>query len=150
MYFTSSGTSTCSSRRLSDGPVTAALLFDAASVNKVGYTVVLENTAGPGPLSDGTQSGDEFIVAEDYEGDGFFLLCLAPANNSLWKRLAQRRDAVVKYWRIVAAEEGRSSILVYLLATRRIYYTVPCFPKVRLQHLKQAISIVFCNSCIRR
>ena len=58
-------------QRVSDGSVAAALLFNAASVDEVGYgpssTMVLENIARA--LADDIQSGDEFIITEEHEGD---------------------------------------------------------------------------------
>jgi len=91
-------------QRVSDGSVAAALLFNAASVNEVGYgpsaTMVLENIARA--LDGDVQPGDELIITEEHE-----------ANNGPWKRLAERRGAVVKYWRTVAVEEGNPYSLAY-------------------------------------
>jgi cysteine desulfurase family protein (TIGR01976 family) len=93
-----------SNQRVSDGSVAAELLFNAASVDEVGYgpssTMVLENIARA--LDDDIQSGDEFIITEEHE-----------ANIGPWKRLAQRRGAVVKYWRTVAVEEGNPYSFTY-------------------------------------
>lgn len=64
-----------STQRVSDGSIAAALLFNAASVNEVGYgpssTMVIENIARA--LDHDIQSGDEFIITEEHEGDD---LCL--------------------------------------------------------------------------
>lgn len=60
-----------STQRVSDGSVAAALMFNAASVNEVGYgpssTMVLENIARA--LDDDVQAGDEFIITEEHEGN---------------------------------------------------------------------------------
>ena len=57
-------------QRVLDGSVAAALLFNAASVDEVGYgpssTRVLDNIANA--LYDDIQSGDEFIITEEHEG----------------------------------------------------------------------------------
>lgn len=69
-----------SSRRVSDGSVAAALLFNAASVDQVGYgpssTMVLENIASA--LYNDIQSGDEFILTEEHEGNNLLLVLSAP------------------------------------------------------------------------
>ncbi|KAF8132449.1 pyridoxal phosphate-dependent transferase [Boletus edulis] len=93
-----------STQRVTDGSVAASLLFNAASVDEVGYgpssTMVFENMARA--LDDDVHPGDEFIITGEHE-----------ANNGPWKRLAQRRGAVVKYWRTVAVEEGNPYSLTY-------------------------------------
>ncbi|KAH0828676.1 pyridoxal phosphate-dependent transferase [Lanmaoa asiatica] len=93
-----------STQRVSDGSVTAALLFNAASINEVGYgpssTMVFENIARA--LDKDIQPGDEFIITEEHE-----------ANNGPWKRLAERRGAVVKYWRTTAVEDGNPYSFTY-------------------------------------
>ncbi|KAF9240046.1 pyridoxal phosphate-dependent transferase [Melanogaster broomeanus] len=87
-----------------DGSVAAALLFNAASVDEVGYghsaTMVLENIARA--MENDIKSGDEFIITEEHE-----------ANNGPWKRLAQRRGAVVKYWKTVPTSEDNPYSLSY-------------------------------------
>ncbi|KIJ62257.1 hypothetical protein HYDPIDRAFT_94816 [Hydnomerulius pinastri MD-312] len=93
-----------SSQRVADGSVAAALLFNAASVDEVGYgpssTMLFENIARA--LDNDIKSGDEFIITEEHE-----------ANNGPWKRLAERRGAIVKYWRPVPAEEKNPYSLTY-------------------------------------
>jgi len=61
---------------------------------------VLENIARA--LDDDVHPGDEFIITGEHE-----------ANNGPWKHLAQRRGAVVKYWRPVAVEEGNPYSFTY-------------------------------------
>ncbi|KAG6373069.1 pyridoxal phosphate-dependent transferase [Boletus reticuloceps] len=93
-----------STQRVTDGSVAASLLFNAASVDEVGYgpssTMVFENMARA--LDDDVHPGDEFIITGEHE-----------ANNGPWKRLAQRRGAIVKYWRTVAVDEGNPYSFTY-------------------------------------
>lgn len=60
-----------STQRVSGGSVAAALLFNAASVNEVGYgpssTMVFENIARA--LDYNIHPGDEFIITEEHEGE---------------------------------------------------------------------------------
>lgn len=74
-----------SSQRVSDGSVAAALLFNAASVNEVGYgpssTMVLENIARA--LNDDIYFGDEFIITGEHEGDASLLVPSDPALTSI-------------------------------------------------------------------
>ncbi|OJA09679.1 hypothetical protein AZE42_07765 [Rhizopogon vesiculosus] len=78
-----------SSQRVAEGSVTAAELFNAASVDEVGFgpstTMMFENFARA--LENDIHPGDEFIISYEHE-----------ANNGPWKRLAERRKAVLKYW----------------------------------------------------
>ncbi|KAG0695144.1 pyridoxal phosphate-dependent transferase [Suillus ampliporus] len=78
-----------SSQRVADGSITAAELFNAASVDEVGFgpssTMIIENIARA--LENDIQPGDEFIITYEHE-----------ANNGPWKYLAARRNAVIKYW----------------------------------------------------
>ncbi|KAG9311445.1 pyridoxal phosphate-dependent transferase [Chiua virens] len=82
----------------------AAVLFNAASVDEVGYgpssTMLFENIARA--LDQDIQTGDEFIITGEHE-----------ANNGPWKRLAERRGAVLKYWLPIAVEEGNPYSLSY-------------------------------------
>ncbi|KAG1815873.1 pyridoxal phosphate-dependent transferase [Suillus variegatus] len=78
-----------SNKRMDEGSFTAAELFNAASIDEVGFgpslTMILKNIARA--LENDIQSGDEFIVSYEHG-----------ANNGPWKHLAERRNAVVKYW----------------------------------------------------
>ncbi|KAH7915574.1 pyridoxal phosphate-dependent transferase [Hygrophoropsis aurantiaca] len=93
-----------SNQRVADGSAAAAVLFNAASVEEVGYgpssTMVFENIARA--LDDDIQPGDEFIITEEHE-----------ANNGPWKRLAVRRDAVLKYWRPTPTDPENPYSLAY-------------------------------------
>ncbi|KAH7922542.1 PLP-dependent transferase [Leucogyrophana mollusca] len=79
-----------SNQRVAEGAASAAALFNAGSVDEVGFgpssTMLFENLARA--LENDIQAGDEFIITEEHE-----------ANNGPWKRLAARRGAVLKYWR---------------------------------------------------
>ncbi|KAG2143141.1 pyridoxal phosphate-dependent transferase [Suillus cothurnatus] len=78
-----------STQRVDEGPLSIAELFNAASVDEVGFgpssTMICENIARA--LENDVQPGDEFIITYEHE-----------ANNGPWKRLAERCNAVVKYW----------------------------------------------------
>ncbi|OAX43451.1 PLP-dependent transferase [Rhizopogon vinicolor AM-OR11-026] len=78
-----------STQRVAEGSFTIAELLNAASVNEVGFgpssTMIFENIARA--LDNDIQPGDEFIITDEHE-----------AHNGPWKRLAARRNAVVKYW----------------------------------------------------
>ncbi|KIJ16244.1 hypothetical protein PAXINDRAFT_168763 [Paxillus involutus ATCC 200175] len=93
-----------STKRVADGSVAAAVLFNAGSTDEVGYgpsaTLVLENISRA--MDNDINTGDEFIITEEHE-----------ANNGPWKRLAQRRGAIVKYWNTVPASEDNPYSLVY-------------------------------------
>ncbi|KAG0696125.1 pyridoxal phosphate-dependent transferase [Suillus ampliporus] len=77
------------SQRVVEGSIAAAELFNAASLDEVGFgsssTMVFENIARA--LENDIQPGDEFIITYEHE-----------ANNGPWKRMAARRNAVIKYW----------------------------------------------------
>ncbi|KAG2129556.1 pyridoxal phosphate-dependent transferase [Suillus bovinus] len=77
-------------QRVDEGSFTVAELFNAASIDEVGFgpssTMILENIARA--LENDIQPGDEFIITYEHE-----------ANNGPWTRLADRRNAVVKYWK---------------------------------------------------
>ncbi|KAG1725876.1 pyridoxal phosphate-dependent transferase [Suillus paluster] len=79
-----------SSQRVADGSIAAAELFNAASLDEVGFgpssTMIFENIARA--LDNDIQPGDEFIITYEHE-----------ANNGPWKYLAARRNVVVKYWK---------------------------------------------------
>ncbi|KAG1842471.1 pyridoxal phosphate-dependent transferase [Suillus tomentosus] len=81
--------SVLSTKRVDEGPFAIAELFNAASIDEVVFgpssTMMLENIARA--LENDIQPGDEFIITYEHE-----------ANNGPWKRLAERRNAVVKYW----------------------------------------------------
>jgi selenocysteine lyase/cysteine desulfurase len=83
------GYSAVNSQRVVEGSITAAELFNAKSLDEVGFgsssTMLFENIARA--LENDIQSGDEFIITFEHE-----------ANSGAWKRLAARRNAVVKYW----------------------------------------------------
>ena len=95
-----------STQRVDEGAFSAAELFNAASVNEIvlgpSSTMILENIARA--LDNDIQPGDELIITGEHEGlfhqfpvssfDSLFVL----ANNGPWKRLAARRNAVLKYW----------------------------------------------------
>ncbi|KAJ8590014.1 hypothetical protein M405DRAFT_182906 [Rhizopogon salebrosus TDB-379] len=78
-----------SSQCVAEGSVTAAELFNAASIKEVGFgpstTMMFENIARA--LDNDIQPGDEFIITYEHED-----------NNGPWKRLAARRNATLKYW----------------------------------------------------
>lgn len=80
---------TLSTQRVDEGSFTVAELFNAASIDEVVFgpssTMIVENITRA--LEDDIQAGDEFIITYEHE-----------ANNGPWKRLAERRNAVVKYW----------------------------------------------------
>ncbi|KAG1724355.1 pyridoxal phosphate-dependent transferase [Suillus lakei] len=90
-----------STQRVAEGPFTVAELFNAASIDEVGFgpssTMILENIARA--LENDIQPGDEFIITNEHE-----------ANNGPWKRLAERCNAVVKYWQptLVSADNPYS------------------------------------------
>lgn len=79
-----------STQRVAEGSFSAAELFNAASIDEVGFgpssTMIFENIARA--LENDIRPGDEFIITDEHE-----------ANNGPWKRLATRCNAVVKYWR---------------------------------------------------
>ncbi|KAG2108972.1 PLP-dependent transferase [Suillus discolor] len=81
--------SVLSTKRVDEGPFAIAELFNAASIDEIVFgpssTMMLENIARA--LENDIQPGDEFIITYEHE-----------ANNGPWKRLAERRNAVVKYW----------------------------------------------------
>ncbi|KAG1748292.1 pyridoxal phosphate-dependent transferase [Suillus paluster] len=81
--------SVANSQRVVEGSIAVAELFNAASLDEVGFgsssTMIFENIARA--LENDIQPGDEFIISYEHE-----------ANNGPWKRLAARRNAVVKYW----------------------------------------------------
>ncbi|KAG1821459.1 pyridoxal phosphate-dependent transferase [Suillus variegatus] len=81
--------SVLSTKRVDEGPFAIAELFNAASIDEVVFgpssTMMLENIARA--LENDIQPGDEFIITYEHE-----------ANNGPWKRLAERRNAMVKYW----------------------------------------------------
>ncbi|KAG1800225.1 pyridoxal phosphate-dependent transferase [Suillus plorans] len=83
------GYAAVNSQRVSEGSIAAVELFNATSLNEVGFgssaTMLLENIARA--LENDIQPGDEFIITYEHE-----------ANNGPWKRLAARRNVVVKYW----------------------------------------------------
>jgi selenocysteine lyase/cysteine desulfurase len=97
---------TLSTRRVDEGPFAVAELLNAASINEVGFgpssTMILENIARA--LDNDIQPGDEFIITHEHEGlcndspVSFANSLLILANNGPWKRLAARRNAVLKYW----------------------------------------------------
>ncbi|KAH7890443.1 pyridoxal phosphate-dependent transferase [Phlebopus sp. FC_14] len=93
-----------STQRVADGAVSAALLFNAASVDEVAFgpssTMLFENLARA--MESDIKSGDEFIITEEHE-----------ANGGPWKRLADRRGAVVKYWRTVPASDENPYSMTY-------------------------------------
>ncbi|KAG1791250.1 pyridoxal phosphate-dependent transferase [Suillus plorans] len=81
--------SVLSTKRVDEGPFAIAELLNAASIDEIVFgpssTMMLENIARA--LENDVQPGDEFIITYEHE-----------ANNGPWKRLAERRNAVVKYW----------------------------------------------------
>ncbi|KAG1823619.1 pyridoxal phosphate-dependent transferase [Suillus subaureus] len=83
------GYSAVNSQRVVEGSIAAAELFNATSLDEIGFasssTMLFENIARA--LENDIQPGDEFIITYEHE-----------ANNGPWKRLAARRNAVVKYW----------------------------------------------------
>lgn len=93
-----------SNRRVAEGLEAAALLYNAASVDEVGFgpssTMILENIARA--MDNDVEPGDEFIITEEHE-----------ANCGPWKRLAERRGAVVKYWRTVPTSKDNPYSLGY-------------------------------------
>jgi len=82
--------STESTRRVSDGPIAAMRLFNAASPEEIVFgassTMNLENLARA--LEDDVQPGDEIIITGEHE-----------ANVGPWKKLASRRGAIIKHWK---------------------------------------------------
>ncbi|KAG1874988.1 pyridoxal phosphate-dependent transferase [Suillus subluteus] len=80
---------TLSTQRVDEGSFTVAELFNAASIDEVAFgpssTMIIENISRA--LENDIQPGDEFIITYEHE-----------ANNGPWKRLAERCNAVVKYW----------------------------------------------------
>lgn len=93
-----------SNQRIAEGLETAALLFNATSVDEVGFgpssTMVFENIARA--MDSDIEPGDEFIITEEHE-----------ANCGPWKRLAERRGAVVKYWCTSPDSKGNPYSLGY-------------------------------------
>lgn len=83
------GYSAKNSQRVVEGSIAAAELFNATSLDEVGFgsssTMLFENIARA--IENDIQPGDEFIITYEHE-----------ANSGPWKRLAVRRNAVVKYW----------------------------------------------------
>ncbi|KAF8073921.1 pyridoxal phosphate-dependent transferase [Lyophyllum atratum] len=77
-------------RAMSEAPVEAAKLFNAASPDEIVFsqssTMNLENVARA--LEPDIKPGDEFIVTTEHE-----------ANAGPWKKLAARSGAVVKVWK---------------------------------------------------
>jgi len=110
-----------SSQRVADGAVSAAELFNAPSVNEVGFgpsaTMMFENIARA--LENDIQPGDEFIITYEHEGlfndfpVSFFKLMLTLANNGPWKRLAARRNAMLKYWEPTSVSANNPYSLTY-------------------------------------
>ncbi|KAG2156846.1 pyridoxal phosphate-dependent transferase [Suillus bovinus] len=84
------GCAAINSQYVVEGSIAAVELFNATSLDEVGFgsssTMLFENIARA--LENDIQPGDEFIISYEHE-----------ANNGPWKRLAERRNAVLKYWR---------------------------------------------------
>jgi selenocysteine lyase/cysteine desulfurase len=106
-----------STKRVAEGSVEAAKLFNAASPDEIAFgsstTMLLENLARG--LEPDIKEGDEFIVTGEHEGTfmvvslGLVLTCsICPANGGPWKKLAKRTGAVIKYWELTQDEEGVS------------------------------------------
>ncbi|KAF9454405.1 PLP-dependent transferase [Macrolepiota fuliginosa MF-IS2] len=76
-------------RVMVEGPTEAAKLFNAQSPDEIVFgsssTLNLENLARG--LENGIQPGDEFIITGEHE-----------ANAGPWKKLANRRNAIIKVW----------------------------------------------------
>ncbi|KAL4063779.1 pyridoxal phosphate-dependent transferase [Scleroderma yunnanense] len=95
-----------SSQRILEGINAAALLFNAASTVEVGFGsstgLIFENISRA--MENDITVGDEIIITEEHE-----------AHCGPWKRLADRRGAVVKYWRTMVTSENNPFSLGYNL-----------------------------------
>ncbi|KAI6026602.1 hypothetical protein PISMIDRAFT_16172 [Pisolithus microcarpus 441] len=92
-----------SSQRVTEGLEAAALLFNAASVDEVGFgpcsTIVLENIARA--MDNDIQPVDKFIITEEHEG------------NSDLSSPSRTPRAIVKYWRTVPNSKDSPYSLSY-------------------------------------
>ncbi|KAH8794596.1 pyridoxal phosphate-dependent transferase [Flagelloscypha sp. PMI_526] len=96
--------SAVATKRASEGPEAAAKLFGAASADEItlGYSTTQNYENLGRALDESIKTGDEFILTGEHE-----------ANVGTWKKLAQRRGAVVKFWPVSLLEPNNPYSVTY-------------------------------------